>query len=133
MPLTSTTPDPAALSELGQRLARLRLDQNLSQDDLAREAGVSKRTLHRMEHGHSAQMTNWVRVLRALGALENLEQFLPAPAPSPMQLLRLQGKLRRRASSSGPLAPPGPLAPAQVSDQANDQGRPATWRWGDES
>ena len=69
MPLTDTTPDPAALAELGRRLARQRLDRNLSQDDLAREAGVSKRTLHRMEHGHSAQMTNWIRVLRALGLL----------------------------------------------------------------
>lgn len=117
MPLTNTTPDPAALAELGLRLARLRLDRNLSQDDLAREAGVSKRTLHRMEHGHSAQMTNWVRVLRALGALGNLEQFLPAPAPSPMQQLKLQGRLRRRASS---------VAPAQ------QQPKPGPWRWGDE-
>lgn len=130
MPIVNTTPDPTALAELGARLARLRLDQNLSQDDLAREAGVSKRTLHRMEHGHSAQMTNWVRVLRALGALGNLEQFLPAPAPSPMQLLKLQGKLRRRASSSAPPMPAAPLAPAQVNDRAP---QPKPWRWGDES
>lgn len=123
MPLTSTTPDPALLSELGQRLARLRLDRNLSQDDLAREAGVSKRTLHRMEHGHSAQMTNWIRVLRALDLLGNLEQFLPAPAPSPMQQLKLQGKLRRRASSSS-------VAPAQSHDQGASKPRP--WTWGDD-
>lgn len=117
MPLTGTTPDPAALAELGRRLARQRLDRNLSQDDLAREAGVSKRTLHRMEHGHSAQMTNWIRVLRALDLLENLERFLPAPAPSPMQQLKLQGRLRRRATS---------VAPAQPS------GKPKPWTWGDD-
>jgi transcriptional regulator with XRE-family HTH domain len=119
MPIDPTTPDPALLAELGHRLARQRLDRNLSQDDLAREAGVSKRTLHRMEHGHSAQMTNWIRVLRALGLLANLEQFLPAPAPSPMQQLKLQGKLRRRASS---------VAPAQV----HDKGKPKPWTWGDD-
>lgn len=115
--------DTTLLSELGQRLARLRLDRNLSQDDLAREAGVSKRTLHRMEHGHSAQMTNWIRVLRALDLLGNLEQFLPAPAPSPMQQLKLQGKLRRRASSSS-------VAPAQPHDQGAPKPRP--WTWGDD-
>ena len=126
MPLSRTTPDAALLAELGQRLARLRLDRNLAQDDLAREAGVSKRTLHRMEHGHSAQLTNWVRVLRALDLLDNLEQFLPAPAPSPMQQLKLQGRLRRRASSVAP------VAPAQVADQANDKPSPKPWTWGDD-
>lgn len=123
MSLASTSPDPVLLTELGQRLARLRLDRNLSQDDLAREAGVSKRTLHRMEHGHSAQMTNWIRVLRALGALENLELFLPAPAPSPMQQLKLQGKLRRRASSSS-------VAPAQQG--VPGASKPQPWAWGDD-
>lgn len=115
------TPDPALLAELGLRLARQRLDRNLSQDDLAREAGVSKRTLHRMEHGHSAQMTNWIRVLRALDLLANLEQLLPAPAPSPMQQLKLQGKLRRRASSVAPAQPHDPGAPG-----------PKPWTWGDD-
>jgi transcriptional regulator with XRE-family HTH domain len=124
MPLSSSTPDRALLAELGQRLARLRLDRNLSQDDLAREAGVSKRTLHRMEHGHSAQMTNWIRVLRALDQLANLEQFLPAPAPSPMQQLKLQGKLRRRASSSSSSSS---VAPAQQHGDG-----PNPWTWGDD-
>ena len=119
MPLPSTPPDPTLLADLGSRLARQRLDRNLSQDDLAREAGVSKRTLHRMEHGHSAQMTNWIRVLRALDLLGNLDQFLPAPAPSPMQQLKLQGRLRQRASS---------VAPAQ----AHDKGKPKPWTWGDD-
>lgn len=120
MTLTPTSSDSAALAELGARLARHRLDRNLSQDDLAREAGVSKRTLHRMEHGHSAQLANWVRVLRALGLLANLDQLLPAAAPSPLQQLKLQGHQRRRASS---------VAPAQPG--ASDGPR-KPWTWGDE-
>lgn len=123
MPDPCAASDAATLKDLGARLARQRLDRNLSQDDLAREAGVSKRTLHRMEHGHSAQMTNWIRVLRALDLLDNLEQFLPAPAPSPMQQLKLQGRLRQRASS---------VAPAQVADQVNDKPGPKPWTWGED-
>ena len=124
----STSPDATILAELGARLSRQRLDRNLSQDDLAREAGVSKRTLHRLEHGHSAQLANWIRVLRALDLLDNLDTFLPAPAPSPMQQLKLQGRLRRRASA---------VAPAQVNDPsgspANDKPKRNPWTWGDES
>jgi putative transcriptional regulator len=121
MPVPGSPSDKAALAELGARLTRLRLDRNLSQDDLAREAGLSKRTLHRMEHGQSAQLTNWLRVLRALGLLGNLDQFLPAPAPSPIQQLKLQGRLRRRASSSSSSSTPTPPG----------KGKP--WTWGDES
>ena len=43
--------DSRILAELGERLARYRLNRNLTQDQLAREAGVSKRTIVRLEDG----------------------------------------------------------------------------------
>jgi len=89
--------DPHVLAELGSRLARLRLDRNLTQDQLAREAGVSKRTLIRLEQGQSSQLTNFLRVLRALQLLEQLVALVPDPSLSPLaQLARRQP---RRLSS----------------------------------
>lgn len=90
--------DEAVLSELGARLARLRIDANLSQARLAADAGVSKRTVERLEAGHSTQLTNLLRVLRALGVLERLDAVFPEPLPSPVQRLRLEGRTRERAS-----------------------------------
>jgi transcriptional regulator with XRE-family HTH domain len=90
--------DPAVLAEIGQRLARHRLNRNLTQAELAKEAGVSKRTLVRLEGGESTQLTNLIRVLRALGLLANLDAFIPPPVPSPIQQLRTEGKRRKRAS-----------------------------------
>ncbi len=91
--------DDAMLKELGSRIAQYRLNRNLTQDALAREAGVSKRTIHRVEHGHSIQASNLIRILRALHLLGNLEALIPEPAISPIQQIKMQGKSRKRASS----------------------------------
>ena len=40
-----------ALRESGRRLAQIRLSRNLTQAELAQRAGVSKRTLERLEMG----------------------------------------------------------------------------------
>ena len=99
MEFVSEISDDAVLKELGNRFARYRLNRNLTQDALAREAGVSKRTLHRIEHGHSAQVTNWIRLIRAFDLLENLDVLIPEPVISPIQQVKMLGKERKRASS----------------------------------
>ncbi len=86
------------LAELGGRLARVRLARNLTQPELAREAGVGARTVARIESGESTHMTSLVRVLRALGLLGNVDALVPPPTPSPLELLRRQGKVRQRAT-----------------------------------
>ncbi len=115
---TSELTDAAVLTELGDRLARLRLQKNLTQAQLAREAGVSKRTLIRLESGESSQATNLIRVVRALGLLGNLDAFVPPPFASPLAQLRSRAKERQRASPS----------------QSQNKTAPATkWTWGDDS
>ncbi len=104
--------DEAILGELGERLSRYRLSRDLTQADLAREAGVSKRTVARIEAGASTQVTNLIRIIRALGLIENLGAVVPPPLPSPMEQLRNRGKERQRASGRRP-------APA------------AEWTWGE--
>ncbi len=108
--------DASVLAELGDRLSRLRLQRNLTQEELAREAGVSKRTLIRLEAGESSQVTNLIRVIRALGLLGNLDAFVPPPLPSPLEQLRSRAQERRRAS-------PG----------ARKSGSTAKWTWGDDA
>lgn len=110
--------DEAILAELGERLSAARLARDLTQAQLAREAGVAKRTLERMEAGASASMTSLIRVLRALGLLDRLDVLLPAPEPTPMELLRRQGKAPQRATGSR----------AEPDEAAS--GEP--WSWGDE-
>jgi transcriptional regulator with XRE-family HTH domain len=103
--------DDAIIEELGQRLARLRLDQDMTQAELAHEAGVGVRTVQRLEAGTVApQLTMFIRICRALGIVEHFNLLVPEPIPSPMQQLKMRGKLRKRASgkSSAVAEDPGP-------------------------
>jgi len=90
--------DETVLQELGQRIARYRLNRNMTQGALATESGVSTPTVQRLEKGHSTQAANLIRILRTLKLLDNLEALIPDPVLSPLQQARLQGKARRRAS-----------------------------------
>ncbi len=92
--------DAAILAELGKRLGRLRIDLQLTQADLAREAGISKRTVERIEAGGSAQMSNLVRICRVLDLLPGVDRFIPPVGPRPMELIKNKGRRRQRASSS---------------------------------
>jgi putative transcriptional regulator len=95
------------LADLGDRLAQVRIGRNLTQEALAEAAAVSKRTIERLETGQSVQLSNLVRVLSALGLAENIGQLVPASGPRPMDILRHQGKTRKRASApkSSPAEP----------------------------
>lgn len=92
--------DDAILKELGIRLTRHRIDQQLTQSALAHEAGVSKRTVERIEAGASAQMSSLVRVLRVLDLLPGLETLAPDPGIRPMDLLNNRSRHRVRGTSA---------------------------------
>jgi len=90
--------DEAILGEIGGRIARRRLELQLTQADLAEQAGVAKRTVERIEAGASAQMSSLIRIFRVLEVLPGLELLLPESQPGPMELLKHKGKPRQRAS-----------------------------------
>lgn len=96
-----TLTDLAILEELGDRVRRTRLNRNVAQADLARQAGVSRTVVQRLEGGRGCTLENLVRVLRALGMLGQIDAFLPDPGYSPIQLAKLQGAVRERASRYG--------------------------------
>lgn len=86
----------AIAAELGNRLERLRLQQNLTQQALAAEIGITPKSYRQLVAG-GGKLENMVAALRALDALEQLDHFLPARPPSPLEQLKLQGKQRQRA------------------------------------
>lgn len=101
MNISNAMTDEVILHEVGERLARIRLDRNLTQAELADQAGVSKRTVERMESGEVAtQLSGLVRVCRALQLIEGFNALIPEPVPSPMSRLKMRGKLRLRATGT---------------------------------
>ena len=98
MKISKLLADDAILAEIGERVARRRLDLQLTQADVADQAGVAKRTVERVEGGASAQMLSIIRILRVLDLLPGLDRMIPEAGPRPMNLLKQKGKVRQRAS-----------------------------------
>jgi transcriptional regulator with XRE-family HTH domain len=92
---TSTTGE--ILQEIGRRVRAYRLQQNKTHAELAKEAGISRATLVRAEAGQNSSLESLVKILRVLGRLDALNDFLAPTLISPIQLAASQGRTRRRA------------------------------------
>jgi transcriptional regulator with XRE-family HTH domain len=55
------------LAALGQRFRELRRQQHWTQSDLAARAGVSRDTVHRLEHGAVVDVSSLTALLAAMG------------------------------------------------------------------
>ena len=92
--------DKAILHEIGSRLKILRLNNNISQENLALSVGLSRKTIQNAEDGKNCSLATVIAILRGLNCLHNLDSFLPQIGYSPMEMAKLNGKKRQRASST---------------------------------
>ncbi len=106
--------------DLGQRLEALRLARNERRVDLANAAGVSLRTLARLETTGRATVETLVRVMTVLGLSDHLSNLLPDPTLRPIDRIDRDGEPRQRAR------------PKQSTRQRSSRGN-VGWKWGDES
>jgi putative transcriptional regulator len=91
---------PIAIAEqLGGRLKQARLNADITQAELASRTGLNRRTILNAERGN-VQLKNLVAILVSLGMVEQINMFLPVQEISPLQLAKLSGKKRQRASRS---------------------------------
>jgi transcriptional regulator with XRE-family HTH domain len=118
MRLTPDLTDAAVLHELGSRLERRRIDASLTQADLAEQAGTSKRTIERIEAGHSTDFRLLLRTLRALRLFDELDRLVPDLPQSPMTLLKQKGHERKRVGR-----------PRKDSKPRPGQPKSSTWKW----
>lgn len=88
--------DKAIAKEIGQRLNDLRLQKNLTQREVAEAAGLSIKAVQLAEGGSSKLLT-YIKILRVLKSLNDLNAFIPAVEVSPLQLMKMSGKQRMRA------------------------------------
>lgn len=90
----------AILQILGERLKEYRLRRNLQQAELARYAGVNISTVSRIEKGQNIMIDSYLRIMRVLEMLDNLDEFIPEPPRSPLLMKKLMGKKKQRVRKS---------------------------------
>ncbi len=89
------------LQRLGNRITRLRIAKNLRQSELAYEAGISERTLQRMEAGEVVKSDGLLKVMAYLGKLDAMLGAIDIPSLSPYELASRPAKGKAQKSTGG--------------------------------
>jgi transcriptional regulator with XRE-family HTH domain len=82
--------------ELGKRIKEYRIKKRITQQELADRAGISLFTVTQMEKGKPVSCSTLIAILRVLRLLDNFEMLLPEIEISPIELMKIQGKIPKR-------------------------------------
>ena len=89
--------DRAIAREVGHRIDQIRLEQNISQKEVADNVGITVKTYRNIIDG-GGKFESLIAILRVLDHLEMVETFIPESTFSPLELVKMRGKQRVRAS-----------------------------------
>lgn len=91
--------DGAIVEEIGNLIKRVRLQKNITQQQLADKIGLYRSTISEMENGRAASLLSFIQVMRGLEKLEILDFLSGVSEVSPLRLAKKEGLVRKRASS----------------------------------
>lgn len=89
--------DKALGEQIGVFVKHHRLEQNKTQDGVARAAGMSRSTLSLLERGETVSLNTLLQALRALDLLHVMNAFEVESTISPMALAKMERDKRQRA------------------------------------
>ena len=93
--------DDVVQRKIGARLKALGLKQNITQQSLAEESGVSLSSVKKIEKGEIGSFDTFLRILRTLGKLDVLLPLVEEEPMSPIEYYELMQKVgahqRKRA------------------------------------
>lgn len=78
------------VAALGNFLRHHRLRQNITQEQLAKAAGLNRYTVNQIEKGESINLLSLIQLLRALDQLHVFESFEVKDEISPLEYVRLK-------------------------------------------
>jgi transcriptional regulator with XRE-family HTH domain len=93
--------DNALATHIGAFIKHYRMEQNKTQDALAKAAGISRSTLSLLERGETVTLATLIQVLRVLDKLYVMDVFSVQQDISPLMLAKIEKAKRKRASGKG--------------------------------
>jgi transcriptional regulator with XRE-family HTH domain len=89
--------DKAIIGAIGAYIRHQRLEQNKTQAQVAKEAGINRWTLSQIENGGSITLATLIQILRVLDLTHLLSIFTIEEIISPIEYARLKEKKKKRA------------------------------------
>ena len=99
---TAAASDAVLMERLGTFIKHHRLQQNKTQEQLAREAGIARSTLSLCERGENISLLVFIQLLRALRLLPLLQEFQVKQQISPLLLAKIEQAKRIRVKRKNP-------------------------------
>jgi transcriptional regulator with XRE-family HTH domain len=93
--------DKEIADDIGKRMRRIRLNDNITRNELQQKSGVHAKTIGDAEDGKNVTMITLISILRGLNSLQLLEDLVKNEEMSPALASMNKGKLRERASGGG--------------------------------
>jgi transcriptional regulator with XRE-family HTH domain len=90
--------DNVIVAALCSSVKQMRLNKNISQEELSERSGVNRVTISRMETGKAINLITLIQLLRALEKLDLLSSLMEGPQISPIMVMEQQQKLRKKAT-----------------------------------
>lgn len=89
--------DKAISEQIGKFVKHHRIECNKTQEELAKDAGISRSTLSLLERGETVTVATLIQVLRVLDLLYVVDAFTVEQVISPLLLAKNEKKKRLRA------------------------------------
>lgn len=93
--------DKVLVESVGKFIKHHRLNQNISQSSLARDAGISRSTLSHFENGENISLMNLFAILRVLDLLNVMDVFEVNEEISPIEYAKIKKNRKQRARKKG--------------------------------
>lgn len=106
----------SALKELGKRLKTFRISFGITQEELSKKSGVSRRSVQNIESGEDVTLTTLIKVLMVFDLDANLDLLIPDSSNRPSYYMKASHKTKLR------------VRPIKTTTQSQSK----EFKWGDE-
>ena len=86
------------LSDLGHKLKRIRLNENLTQKEVSEKTAIDRATISQIENGKNTSVIYLLKLLNLYNKLDDFLKIITLPEISPIELYKLEKKKRKYAS-----------------------------------
>lgn len=88
--------DEDIIRALGKKYEKLRIEKELSDEDVSVMGGVSKDAIYRMKRGENISLVNFIKILRGLSELDALENVIKEVEDLNIRDIYLKKKVKKR-------------------------------------
>jgi len=90
--------DIEMIRRIGKKIRTVRLNSNITRDELQRITGVHKKTIGDAESGKNITIMNFIAIIRGLRMFYLFDELFREEDISPVMIAKCMGKIPQRAS-----------------------------------